>query len=381
MAKVMVIAGEVSGDMHAARVVNEIKSRRPNTQFFGMGSAYLENEGVDIVVDPTTISSIGFQEALVNIKKHINHLHIMKKQMRQRQPAVLFLVDYSGFNMLMARMARKYSIPVVDYFPPSAWSWGQWRAGWMARTGAAIAAVFPMERDIYRQAGAEVHFVGHPLLDIIDSEIQQPNIWEKLALDADKPVAALLPGSRRSEIEKLLPEMLKAAFKLQQENRQIQFIIPVAVGISETEIKKMVDQYKVEAALVQGYSRQVMKIADVIVTASGTATLEAAIIQTPMIIIYKTSWTTYKLGQRLINLDYIGLPNIIAGREICPEFLQEEAGADNIYYQLKKLMTNKYLRVQQKRELQQVKQFLGEKGAIARTAELVLAKGALDESI
>lgn len=377
MGKVMVIAGEVSGDMHAARVVREIKKIKPATSFLGMGSDSLRNEGVRIAVDPTAISTIGFFEALSNLQEHRRHLKMMKRLMEEEKPDVLFLVDYSGFNMMMARAARKQGIPAVNYFSPSAWVWGRWRARWMARNNTVIASVFPMEAEVYRMSGAEVHFVGHPLVDLVRADEEPAEIFDRLELDPEKPVIGLLPGSRKQEIEKLLPEMLKVAERLQDENSDYQFVLPLAVGIKKEKIASMVANYRLVLKIVTDYTYQLMKVATLLITASGTATLEAAIFERPMIIVYQTGWTTYQLAKKMVQVDHIGLPNIIASREIVPELLQKEASAEGIYQETKRLLENKILQKEIRLELSRIRSRLGAPGAVKRTAELVLKTGDL----
>lgn len=371
----MVVAGEVSGDMHAAHVVREIKNISPDVKFFGMGSKKLREEGVQIVLDPTEISTIGFFEAFKNIKKHMQNLKLIKNNIKKLNPDVLFLVDYSGFNMLLARYARKQRIPVVSYFSPSAWVWGKWRASWMAYYRATIAAVFPMEAIVYRNAGARVRFVGHPLQDVVDLIRDKKDIYNKLEINPRQPVIGLLPGSRRQEVSQLLPEILKAAEKMQRSKNDYQFVIPLAPGISSSYVAELAANYNLVLKLVDDSSYEVMQIADLLITASGTATLEAAIIGTPMIITYKVSKPTYLMGKMIVNLDYIGLPNIIAGKEIVPEFVQKEASGENIYRKASELLNKPEKLDKIKEELKFVQKKLGSRGAIKRTAELVLREG------
>jgi len=340
MGKIFVVAGELSGDMHAARVIREIKKIKPDIKLTGFGSSNLKKQGVKILVDPTTINSIGFSAALKNYKTHLKHLKILKGYIDQDKPDVLFLVDYSGFNMLVAKMAARRGIPVVNYFAPSAWIWGKWRARWMARSGAKIAAVFPMELDVYRRAGADIRYVGHPLLDMINIEDSEVEIYKNLDLDSEKKIIALLPGSRQYEIETLLPPMLKAASRLQEQNRELQFVIPLADNADYDRIMKMICSHKLISRVIANYTRESIYIADLAVVASGTATLEAAILKTPMVIVYKTSWLNYQLGRKLLKKDHIGLPNIIAAREIVPELLQDDLTPEKIFQKVK---MNKYI--------------------------------------
>ena len=377
MGKIMVVAGEVSGDMHASRVIREIKKISPEIDFFGMGSDSLRDEGVRILIDPMEVSTIGFFEAFKNIRTHLSNLKILKKAIDKENPDLIFLVDNSGFNMMMARAAYKKGVPVVNYFSPSAWVWGQWRAKWMARYKATIASVFPMEAKVYKEAGAEVVFVGHPLVDIVKVPQEADDIYSELELDTEKKIIALLPGSRSQEIDKLLPEMLKTAERIQKIRKDYQFLIPLAKGVDKNKISQMAAKYNLIIKLVEDKTYEVIKTSDLIIAASGTVTLEASIIGTPMVIIYKVGNLSYYLAKKLVKLDYIGLPNIIAEREVVPELVQGEANSDHLYTTVMSLLRKTYNLNTMRKELSYIKEKLGSTGAVRRTAELILRKGRL----
>ena len=330
MGEIMVVCGEPSGDMHAARVLREVKKLNPEIDITAMASDAVKNKGANILIDPMEVSTIGFLESFKNLKVHLSHIRRLKEYMRNNRPDLLFLVDYSGFNMMMARVAKKLDIPVVDYFPPTAWIWGKWRAKWMARYDAVIAATFPMERDVYQNAGARVEFVGHPLLDMVYTEKTEEEIYNEFEVDPENKVIALMPGSRESEIDNLSEDIFAAARDLQKKNPDYQFLLGLAQGIDREVIYEKAAKFNLTFKIIEDASYEIMKIADLIITASGTATLEAMIMNTPMIVIYKTDRTTYELGSRLMKTDYIAMPNIIAGKELVPEFVQDEVDADNI---------------------------------------------------
>lgn len=375
MKKIFVAAGETSGDMHAAKVVNQIKQMAPETEFFGMGSDRLAQEGVNILLDPTGMNSIGFREVIDNFKTHRKNYKLIKKAIKRENPEVMFLVDYSGFNMLLARLGKKENIPVVSYFAPTAWIWGKWRARWMARMKATIAAVFPAEIDVYRRVGAQVKFVGHPLLDMVEPSEEPEQIYNKYDLDPDKPCLALLPGSRQAEVDRLLPDILKAVTRLQQKNEGLQLVLPVADNLSFNSIIERLSKYRVVVRVVKGESRAILQISDFAITASGTVTLEAAILNTPMLITYQTDKLTYFLGRKLLRKSHIGLPNLLSSREIVPELVQEDVTPEKIFQTVHSHLQKPYLRKEIKRNLERVTDMLGKKGAIKRTAKLVMEKG------
>ena len=378
MGRIMVVCGETSGDIQAARVVREIKKMNSNLEFTAMGSEALKDEGAEILIDPLDVSSIGFIESLKNLKEHLAHIRLLKKHMRENRPDILFLVDYSGFNMLMARVGKKMGIPVVNYFPPTAWIWGEWRAKWMARYDAVIAATLPMEREVYKRAGAEVEFVGHPLLDIVETEKSAKEIYNEFQISKNHKVITLMPGSRKSEIDRLAPVLFEVAEKLQKDNKNYQFILPLASGIEKDYIADMASKYNLILKIVRDSSYDIMKISDFLLTASGTATLEALIMETPMIVLYETGWSTYKIGKKIMKTDYIAMPNIIAGTEVVPEFIQDEIDVKNIYDKTKFFLNKDYLLTDKKKKLKIIKDKLGEKGAVKKTAELVLEVGGLN---
>ncbi|MCF8001973.1 MAG: lipid-A-disaccharide synthase [Halanaerobiales bacterium] len=376
--KIMVVAGEISGDERAAEVVEKIKHYNPRVEFFGMGSDKLKEQGVDIIIDPTDINSIGFLEALQNYKIHKSNYNRLKEAIKKRKPDVLFLVDYSGFNMLMARLGAKLNIPVVDYFPPSAWLWGEWRAKRMAKYDALIAANFPMERDVYIKKGARTEFVGHPLVDEIEVELDKNELEEVFEIGEKEIPIALLPGSRKEEIEKLLPLMVEAAVKLKEDNYNYVFIIPSANPKFNEYIESVLVNYPIQAKIVNNHVHSVLKMSHFAIVTSGTATLEAMLLSTPMLIIYKISSLTYKVAKLLYKKDYFGMPNILAEKEIVPEIVQEEVTVENIYNKAHYILSKPYLITDIKIKLLSAAEKLGSTGTIDKTAKLVLKEGNID---
>jgi len=376
----MVSAGEVSGDMHAAAVLKKIKEKNDSIQIFGMGSAALRKMGAEIVIDPTEISTIGYIEALKNLKQHFKHLSQMKSLLRERKPDLVFLVDYSAFNMKLAKACSQEGIKAVNYFPPSAWVYNKRRAKKMASYGTHIAAVFPMERDVYQQAGAEVTFVGHPLVDLVEVEKSEVEIKKELELKSEARVVSLFPGSRRGEIESLLPEMLKAAKKIKKEMPEIVFLLSAAEGIKVDYLKSFAEKADFELEIVPKRNYQLMKISEFIISASGTTTLEASILNTPQIIAYQAALTTYLLAKYVFKVEFVGLPNIIAGEEVVPELLQNDFKAEMIEELALSWLNDKQELNIIKEKLQTVRQRLGGGGAVEKTADLLLREGGLKNS-
>lgn len=374
----MVVAGEASGDMHAARVIEELKKLNPELEFIGMGGQRMAEAGVELVYDPTKLSTIGFVEAVKHLRLMYRILDKLEQVMKEEEPAVILLVDYSGFNMKVAKVAQRCGIPAVNYFAPSAWVWGQWRAKKMAKRDVTIASVFPMEEEVYRQAGAEVEFVGHPILDIVNPDLDTTEFRRKYNLSSEQTIVGLLPGSRQQEIEQLLEPMLEAAYQLEEDYQgELKFLLPVADTITNSDLEAEIKRHDLDVELITGQSYQVMKVAALVLTASGTATLEAACFKTPLVIIYKTSLITYLLGKLLVKIPYVGLPNVIAEEEIVPELLQGAVTGEKIADQALKILNSNSKQEEIKEQLDEVVERLGAEGAIKRVANLVLATGGI----
>lgn len=375
MAKIMVIAGEVSGDMQAARVIRELQKKDPTLTWIGMGGEEMRKAGVKIVFDPTRISTIGFVEALKHLRQLYAVLHLLEQVIDAEKPDLLFLVDYSAFNMKMAKLGQRKGIPVVNYFSPSAWVWGKWRAKTMARRGARIAAVFPMEAQVYREAGADVTFVGHPLLDFVAPAMSRMDFRALIGVESAVPMIGLLPGSRPGEIASLLPAMLEAAQMIHTRRPDCLFLLPVASPQLRTQIEEIAGSagQQLPLHLIDGHAYEVMDNTELILCASGTVTLEAACIGVPMVITYRTSWSTYQLSKLLAHVNYAGLPNIIAGRQIVPELLQDQVTGENIAHAALELIDFPEKREEMRCELSRVRQTLGAAGAVERVRDLILA--------
>lgn len=375
--EIMVVAGEESGDMHAANVIKAAQKLNPKLSFFGFGSKQMEQVGVEIINDLTHLSSIGFIEPLKNIFFFFKLLRKLKKLMKERQPKAVFLVDYSGFNMRVAKIADQLGIPIVNYFPPSAWVWGEWRAKKMASYGAKIPAVLPMEAEIYRKVGAEVKYVGHPIVELTEAKTTAEEFKAKYDLEAENLVG-LLPGSRQGEINRLLEPLIKAAEVIQKRNPNlVDFVIPVAESISLAEIKEKVKEFTVPIKLIKGQAKEVMNAADVAITASGTATLEAACLSTPMVVIYKTGKINYFLAKLLVKISHVALPNIIAGEEIVPELLQDAVNSHNIAREVLTIINSDSTRAKMKEDLADVKAELTEENTIKEVAKFLLEAGGI----
>lgn len=371
MTRIMISAGEASGDVHAAALTKEILKQAPTAEVYGMGGECLANAGGEVIFDIKEHGVMG----LVEILKKLPALFRLKadfgKLMEERRPDCLVTIDYPEFNMRLAKMARAKGIPVVSFIPPSAWAWRKGRAKDVAKIANKIASIFPFEYEVYKAAGADVEFVGHPLVDIVTTNLPVHSAQMKAGKHDGRVLVLLLPGSRLQEIKRLLPDMLKAAALIEKQMPEVEFTLPRATTVPKALLDEILADSKVRINVVEGDNYDVMSVADVALAASGTATLEASLCRLPCVIIYKTSPITAFIVKRLLNIENIGLPNIVAGRRILPELLQDAVTPENMAEEILRLLEPQ--RHQQVlRDLDEVIAKMGAPGAVSRVADLIL---------
>ena len=372
MTKVMICAGEASGDLHGASVADDLKTLDPQIELLGMGGSHMRTAGVDIVYDIADIGVMGFVEILRNLPNFFRLRDFLSKVMDDRQPDVILLIDYGGFNMALASVAKKKNIPVVYYICPKAWVWGKWRAKAIAGWVEKVAAIFPFEAEIYRAAGASVEFVGHPLLDIVHPSMDREAAYRYFGADPQRPLLLLLPGSRYQEVESLLALMLTSARKVQEQIPDCQFFLPVATTIPLERIESVVKASGVPVVFTRNSTYNLMQIADCAIAASGTVTLEAALMELPSVIVYRVKTATYWLIRIVANVSHVGLPNIVTGRRILPELIQNEATSANVSQAALRLLQDPAVREQARIDIKEVRAKLGQPGAVLRVAKIVM---------
>ena len=370
--KIMLSVGEASGAMHGARVAEALKLLRPDIELVGMGGQGMKDAGVDIIYDIADLGVIGIVEVIKNLRRLFRLRDFLVDYMRENRPDVLVIIDYPGFNVRLAKIAKQLGIPVVSYISPSAWAWGKGRAKEVAGIVERLAAIFPFEADVYREAGANVTFVGHPLLDIVKPSMDREEAFRHFDASPAHPRVMLMPGSRQQEIMNLLPDMLAAAEIIVEQVPDCQFFLPVASTISREMLQTILDNYKVKVNLTNGNTYDLMNICDLAIAASGTATLETSLMKVPTVIIYKLASLTYFIGKFLVKIPDIGLPNIVVGRRIVPELLQDAATPAAIATESLRLLLNTAVRMQTLADLDEVREKLGQAGAVKRVAEVIL---------
>jgi lipid-A-disaccharide synthase len=369
----MISAGEASGDVYGAYLAEKLLQLSPGVRLSGVGGPKMRGKGVEILKDPTALSAIGFTEVFRNLSFHRKVLDRATSELDRVSPACLVLIDFPEFNMRLAKRAAKKGIPGVYLFPPTAWAWRKGRAKALARLGTTIASVFPLEADTYRKAGADVRFVGHPLLDLVG--VQGPKEREsarrELGLDSEE-VIGILPGSRDQEIRMLLPIMLQAAALIKQAKPGAGLLLPLSHTVSMDLVTEYTRRSQLPVYIVEGAAHRCMAASDVLIVASGTAAMEATIVGTPMVVIYRTSTITYLLARLLVETPYISWPNILMEKSIVPELLQDEADPRAIARLVLLMLENPSLYSEVRKNLAEAGTKLGSPGALMRTAELVL---------
>ncbi len=370
--RVMIIAGEASGDLHGSSVVRELKQANPAIEIFGVGGDAMKREGMQLVYHVNEVGFMGFAEVI----KHLPVIKSMKRTLevllRHRKPDVVLLIDYPGFNLRFAKIAKRCGVKVVYYISPQVWAWHRSRVKGMRGIVDRMLVIFPFEADLYQKEGIEVEFVGHPLLEVLKSDLDRKAFCRRYSLDAGKKILALLPGSRKQEIEMIFPEMLRAARSVAAE-AGVEIVLALAPTLREDHLRTF---YNLEGIrVIRDAAYDVMRNADFAMVTSGTATLETGLFGTPMLVVYKTSWLTYILGRLLIQVKNIGLVNIVAGEEVVPEFVQHRATASNLAREALKYIRDERLLAVTRERLQIVKGNLGEKGASRKVAKRILQMG------
>ena len=368
--RIMLSVGEPSGDLHAARLLEQLNRRENSPTCFGMGGARMRQQGFDAIVGIEQMAVMG----LVEIIRHFPTLYGVLRQMRallnSRRPDLLILVDYPGFNLLLAKSAKQLGIPVLYYISPKIWVWRESRIHKIAKRVDHMALIFPFERAYYQRVGLPATYVGHPLVGEVGCDGSVEQVREKLGLDPQRKTVGLFPGSRRGEVVTLLPELLESARQLSQQDPSIQFLLSQAPELPDT-LFEAADLFQGHLHRVKGDAHCAIHACDAIVTASGTVTLEMALLNRPMVVIYRMAPLSYAILSRLIKTRWISLVNIVAEREVVPELLQDQAAAETILQQLQPLLQQSPEREAMLQGLEQVRSTLGEGHSAARLAELV----------
>jgi lipid-A-disaccharide synthase len=369
--QVMMVVGEASGDVHGAQLAAALLEREPRLALFGVAGEQLQKLRFETLVRVSQIAGMGLVELVGNVKALWSAYWLLRQALRQRRPDLLVLIDFPDFNMRLARAAKRLGIPVLYYISPQIWAWRSGRVRQIGRWVDRMAVVFPFEAEFYKDHGVNVTFVGHPMLDTVRPSEARDAVLAKLALDAGTPVIALLPGSRRREVAYHLPIMAAAARRLARE-RSWQFFCVRASTVDENLLQSALRDAGVDMPIIDQNRYDAINAAELIWTASGTATLEAALLLKPMIIVYRLSWLTYGLARLLVRVEHIGMVNLIAGERLMPELVQSKMTAENIVDESLRILERPETRCRMVAKLQNLRSRLGSPGAAGRVADLAI---------
>ncbi len=368
----MLVVGEASGDTHGARLVEALHRRDPAVKVYGVAGEQLQRTDFETLFSVAQLTGMGLIELVGNLKNLWRAYRLLKKTLKTRRPNLLILIDFPEFNLRLARLAKSLDIPVLYYVSPQIWAWRKSRVKQIARWVDHMAVIFPFEEAFYERHGIKVTFVGHPLLETVKATAGRKDTLNKLGFDPNRPVIALLPGSRHAEVARHLPAMRDAAIQLSRE-RNAQCFCVRAATIDRQEIAAMVESAGLSIPIVDEDRYAAVQAADVIWTASGTATVEIALLGKPMIIVYRLSWLTYWIARWLVRVEHIGMVNLIAGERLMPELIQGDVNAKRIVAETRILLDDSGKRERINQKLAQLRQLLGAPGAAERVADLAFS--------
>ena len=371
--KILIIAGEASGDLHGSHLVKEMLSLDPSLHVYGVGGEKMKNAGVELIADSKEMAVVGITEVLLKLKSIYRIYRKLKNSLTTKSPSLVILIDYPDFNLRFAREAKKKNIPIVYYISPQVWAWRKGRIKKIGRLVEKMIVIFPFEKKIYEKAKIDVDFVGHPLLDSIQSQFSREEAFRKFSLTFGVTTIGLLPGSRMNEVKRHLPPMIEAIHLISKQIHPVQFIIPVAPGLDGGEVQSLVGSSRENVRVIENSIYDVMRISDVVIVASGTATVEAAIMGAPMIVVYRVSPLTYLLGKMLIKVKNIGMVNIIAEKTVVPELIQKDVTPEKITSAVIQILGNPLKQEEIKKELSSLKEKIGNPGASFRAAQIIIS--------
>ncbi len=369
---VLIVAGEASGDLHGAHLVREMKALDPSLSFCGVGGQNLEAEGVRLIARSSEMAVVGLTEVFSKLRFIAGVFFRLRGMLRTEKPDLVVLIDYPDFNLRLAAAARDAGVPVFYYISPQVWAWRKNRIHRIREVVDRMAVILPFEKDVYAEMGVHVDFVGHPLLDAVKRTRSREEALNALGLRDAWPIVALLPGSREKEVTTLLPEMAGAARILARDFEGAQFVLPRADTVDPALVQGILQAHSVPVTVVPGQMYDAVGLADAAMVASGTATLETALLETPMVIAYRISPLTAAVGKRVIRVKHIGLVNLIAGKTLAPELVQEDANASRLAAEVKAILSDRDRSRTIRRELAEIRHKLGEPGAARRAAELAV---------
>ena len=367
--RVLLVAGEASGDMHAADVVAALRTLVPGVEVRGIGGARLRAAGMETLIDTASVATMGLLEARERLGAVLRAYRLMRRLLQTEPPDLLLLVDFAEFNVALAGVAHRCGVPVLYYISPQVWAWRRGRVRKIARRVDRLAVVFPFEAPLYAGTATRAEFVGHPLLDRVAPTRPRAETLARHGLDPAKRLVALLPGSRRKEIRLILPIMAEAAERLVARG-DTQCVLALADTLSPADVAASMHGRQLSATVVEGDTYDLVHASELVLVASGTATLETALLERPMVILYRVAPLTYALARRLVSVPFIGMPNLIAQRAIVPELVQEDATGARLTAEAERFLDDSGLRATTTAALAGLRRQLGGGGAARKVAAI-----------
>jgi lipid-A-disaccharide synthase len=368
---ILISAGEASGDMYAARLAAAIRER-VSVKMFGMGGPQMRDAGVEIVADYREVHVLGILEVLAKIPKIFSVLGRLSREARRRKPALAILTDFPGFHLRLARKLKSQGVPSVYFICPQFWAWRPWRANLVRRRFVRGLCIFPFEQDWYRARGVAADFIGHPLVGEVRATRTREQFAADHGLDPSRPIVAILPGSRPGEFKQHLPRILPACASIGPA-RGAQFVLALAPGITAAEIVSYLQHSTVPIKVVEGSTYDAVAAADLAIVSSGTATVETALLGTPMIVVYRVAPFTAAIARRLVRTPFFAMVNLIAGRRVVPELIQDDLTPERLAMEAARLLDSPSERDRMREDLAEVRAKLGSAGAIDRAADIISA--------
>ncbi len=370
--KIFIVAGEASGDLHGADLTRALLTLDPEVTILGMGGGQMRRAGVKILVDAGELAAVGITEALSRFVALTRTFQQLRRALASEHPSLLILIDFPDFNFWLARASRRIGIPVLYYIGPQVWAWRKGRIRTLKRLVEKMLIIFPFEEALYREAGVPVTFVGHPMLDRLRDVPTRDEARRQMGCDASDLIVGLLPGSREGEVRHHLPVLIEAVAQIAQAKPEAQFLLAVAESLPPRLTESLLQGSDTRIRTLRGQTYQVMRAADLLIIASGTATLEAGLLGTPMIIIYRVSRLSWWAGRLLVDVPSIGMVNLVAGKRVVPELLQRDLTPERVAKTAVELLHSPTALGAIREDLQGIRGRLGEEGASQRAAQEVL---------
>jgi lipid-A-disaccharide synthase len=367
----LIVAGEASADLHGSNLVRAMKNLDSQLAFWGIGGRMMEEAGVKILVPSSDMAVVGLTEVFSRWRTIFKAYFQLKSILKHRRPDLVILIDYPDFNIPLARQAKRSNVPVLYYISPQVWAWRAGRMKKLARRVDRMAVILPFEEGYFRRKGMIVDYVGHPLLDAIPAGLNKREAVMHFGLEGRSPIIGLLPGSRKEEVVRLLPPMVEAVELLETRYPMLACLVPCASTISPELIESVTGQSTVSVKIIEGGIYRVLSACDFALVKSGTATLEAAIMGVPMVIVYHVSPISYWAARMAVKVPFIGLVNLVAGERVVPELIQKDMTPENLVREAVDILEDSHRREKMVKKLGEVREKL-RKGASERTAQIAL---------